>query len=88
MISLSIGVLGSRWWYCNEHYHRANGPAVIISAALENWYQKIWYLNGKRHRTDGPAIMRCDGYRSWYINDQMLSDYEIMFLVTQGQNND
>ena len=41
---------------------------------------KWWYRKTYLHRTNGPAVMWYDGYRLWYINDQMLTEYEYMFM--------
>ena len=38
------------------HSHREDGPAVIHSNGI-----KEWYLNGKQHREDGPALEYPDG---------------------------
>ena len=63
---------GSKYWYLNGQYHRADGPA-IESANGDRW----WYLNGQLHRIDGPAIEYADGAKYWYLNGQEYADLKL-----------
>ena len=49
----------------NGVLHRLDGPAVIWSNGMQEWWQ-----NGMRHRTDGPAIIFASGEEQWYQNDK------------------
>ena len=40
MVELCISELGSKHWFQNEFYHRANGPAIQWSGGMLHWY---WY---------------------------------------------
>ena len=61
MISLEIGIRGSKWWWADRTLHRDNGPSIIKTSGYQAWYNY-----GKWHRTDGPAIIRPDGTVDWY----------------------
>jgi len=63
--TFEIDVYNTKWWYLNNKFHRANGPAVIWRDGRESWY-----FNGKLHRTDGPAVKGLNGRRGWYLNDR------------------
>ena len=78
MISLEIGIRGSKWWWADRTLHRDNGPSIIKTSGY-----RAWYNYGKWHRTDGPAIIRPDGTIEYWINDQPVSEYEHMFLTNQ-----
>jgi hypothetical protein len=47
--------------------HREDGPAVIRSSGIQEWWQ-----NGQAHRMDGPAIVRPDGSNSWWKRGRIL----------------
>ena len=42
MISLTITQHGNRFWYLNNKWHRANGPAIAYYDGEKSWY---WYGN-------------------------------------------
>jgi hypothetical protein len=59
---------GNKWWYLNNQFHRADGPACEHADG-----SKFWYLNDKLHRIDGPAVELAYGER-WYINGKQYSE--------------
>ena len=62
---------GSKYWFLNGKFHRADGPAIEYSNG-----DKSWYLNDKLHRADGPAIECSDGGKHWYLNGIQYSEKE------------
>ena len=40
MVKVIIGNYGNRFWYLNDQYHRANGPAIQWSNGKSLWF---WY---------------------------------------------
>lgn len=84
MIRLRVQDNGDKWWWNNRTIHRANGPAIISYSGQ----QLEWWFNDKRHRLDGPAVKLADSKLFWFINNQLVTEYEYMFLVNQGLTND
>ena len=56
---------GSKAWYVDDKFHRADGPAFQDADGT-----KLWCLNDKRHRVDGPAWERADGSKEWFVDDK------------------
>ena len=54
---------GNKYWYEDGHYHRTDGPAIILRNGFE-----AWYIHGKLHREDGPALMYPSGSNTWWIH--------------------
>ena len=76
MIKLTISTrFGNKFWFCNNDWHRANGPAVVRGSG------SYWYKNGLAHRTDGPAVVQSNGYIGFWFNGQEVTEYEHMFLT-------
>ena len=61
------------WWYQNYVWHRDGGPAITYAGGTKQWYR-----HGKRHRTDGPAIIWSNNTEAWYINDEELTESEVL----------
>lgn len=40
MIEIYIPSSGNKYWFLNEHPHRANGPAIVWTNGLKEWH---WY---------------------------------------------
>ena len=40
MIKLFIYRSGNKYWYLDQVYHRANGPAVVYKSGDQEWW---WY---------------------------------------------
>ena len=79
MIKIDISYSGSKWWLSNNVFHRLNGPAAGWTDGTSSY--QAWYKYGKCHRTNGPARMwSADVYEYW-INDQQVTEYELMFLT-------
>ena len=57
---------GTKEWYQNGKYHRADGPAVEYADGA-----KDWFLNGNLHRVDGPAVEYPDGTKYWFLNGKL-----------------
>lgn len=76
MIRLIIRTHGSKWWLCDNQFHRVNGPAVVYDTG-----SLAWHNHGKLHRLDGPAVINQHGTYQYWINDRLVSEYEHMFLT-------
>lgn len=79
---LTIGGLGTKYWYFNGILHREDGPAV-------EWLNgdKEWYINGYRHRVDGPAKEWSYGKKEYWYNGERLditTDAELRVLIKTG----
>ena len=81
MTSVDISNIGTKYWFCNNQFHRSNGPAYI-----RTYGYYAWYNNGQLHRLNGPAIVYVDEYIEYWVNVRQLSEYELMFIT--GTNND
>ena len=66
---------GTKWWYLNGQFHRADGPAVEYVDG-----GKVWFINDKYHRTDGPAIEWADGIKYWYINGKEYTEEDFNII--------
>lgn len=58
-------------WFCNEEYHRDNGPAVVRRMPFSGLVtHELWYQEGLLHRSGGPAHIIYDHlgaiYEAWY----------------------
>lgn len=81
MIKVCITQYGTKTWRLAEtadrlgKLHRTHGPAVVYPDGSYAWYNQ-----GLRHRTDGPAIELADGTVEYWGNNQLVTEYELMFL--------
>ena len=64
------------YYYKDGKLHREDGPAEVISNAME--LKKCWFLNGMLHRLDGPAATRNTG-------DSVHNNYEEEFWINGVQ---
>ena len=71
---------GTKEWYQNGKYHRADGPAVEYADGA-----KDWFLNGKLHRVDGPALEYANGTKQWCLNDKRCKPIEVFKAATHEQ---
>lgn len=53
---------GTRMWYQNNLYHRADGPAFEQANGHREWYRYDLL-----HRTDGPAVEYANGNYGWWL---------------------
>ena len=75
MIYLTLYADGSKYWICNQQYHRDNGPAVVHS----DGHTEFWF-NGKRHRVSGPAIAWPNGKVEYWVHGNRVTEYEQMLI--------
>jgi len=59
-------------WWTDGHFHRDDGPAIIMPDGTE-----AWFCHGKLHRADGPAITRPDGTQLWYVDGHQVVPEEV-----------
>ena len=71
---------GSKYWFLNGKFHRADGPAIEYRNGFGN---KFWYLNGKLHRADGPACEYASGNKSWWLHGKEYSEEEYEYFTRQ-----
>lgn len=81
-ITLYISQFGSKFWHYGFDFDRAHHPAIVYIDG-----QQEWYKHGKRHRTDGPAVLFTDGKGEYWVDDQKLSEYEVMFVANNSVDN-
>lgn len=90
MITLMIFPTGNKHWRRNNKLHRANGPAMVRIKIFNTWstIRYRWIVDGKYHNLNGPAVVFADNTGEFWINGQQVSEYEHMFIITVGTNND
>lgn len=44
MIKLDITDIGSKYWYLGKHFHRDNGPAIVLTSGYG-----LYWLHGKSY---------------------------------------
>lgn len=76
MVYLTLYADGSKYWRCNQQYHRDNGPAIISIGSHQSWLR-----HGMPYRLDGPARIWDNGKKEWWFNSNPVSEYEHMFLT-------
>ena len=76
MTELFITENVTKSWFCNNQFHRANGPAINYRDGSQYWYRY-----NQMHRTNGPAVIFTNGYVEYWVNDQQVTEYELMFLT-------
>ena len=52
----------------------------MIDCTINTTGIKCWWKQGQLHRLDGPARIRINGQNEYWVNDQQLTEYELMFI--------
>ena len=64
-------------WLINGRYHRAHGPAVVITNNLA--VEERYYYNGTLHNPDGPAkVNYLTNRKTYYLNGKRVSKLEFI----------